>query len=120
MCHRKLEQVVEVMGKQRKQYVKLIIDRHVIIVIKFVHHNNYVMHDTQVAYSKLRFFEEEQIYWAPASTTSALYSQLASKKYREIPRNQIKSVMYSVTIIFITRVSYINNIIVIIEIMYKL
>ena len=41
-------------------------------------------------YNKLRFFEEEKIYWAPASTKSDLYMQLASKKYREIPRNQIK------------------------------
>jgi hypothetical protein len=40
-------------------------------------------------YNKLKFFVEDQIYWAPASTTSDLYSQLASKKYREIPRNQI-------------------------------
>ena len=37
---------------------------------------------------------EEQIYWAPASTTSDLYSQLASKKYREIPRDQIKYVIH--------------------------
>ena len=40
-------------------------------------------------YNKLKFFIEDQIYWAPASTTSDLYSQLASKKYREIPRSQI-------------------------------
>ena len=46
------------------------------------------MHPWQ-AYNKLDFFVEDQIYWAPASTTSDLYSQLASKKYREIPRNQI-------------------------------
>ena len=48
----------------------------------------------QVTYNKLKFFVEDQIYWAPATTTSDLYSQLASKKYREIPRNQI---MYEYT-----------------------
>ena len=44
------------------------------------------------AYNKLSFFLEEQIYWAPASMTSDFYSQLASesKKYREIPREQIE------------------------------
>ena len=41
-------------------------------------------------YSRLKFFVEDQIYWAPASTTSDLYSQLALKKYREIPMKQIK------------------------------
>ena len=41
-------------------------------------------------YNKLEFFVEDDIYWAPASTTSHLYSQLASKKYREIPRDQLR------------------------------
>ncbi len=41
-------------------------------------------------YNRLRFFVEDQIYWAPASNTSDLYAQLASKKYREIHRNQIR------------------------------
>lgn len=40
-------------------------------------------------YNRLHFFVEDQIYWAPATTTSDLYAQLASKKYREIHRNQI-------------------------------
>ena len=40
-------------------------------------------------YHKLKFFVEDQTYWAPASTTSGLYAQLADKKYREIPRDQI-------------------------------
>ena len=33
---------------------------------------------------------EDQVYWAPASTTSGLYAQLASKKYREIHRNHLR------------------------------
>ena len=41
-------------------------------------------------YNQLKFFTEDTTYWAPASTTSGLYSQLAAKKYREIPRNQIR------------------------------
>ena len=41
-------------------------------------------------YNKLEFFVEDDIYWAPASTTAHLYSQLASKKYREIPRDQLR------------------------------
>ena len=41
-------------------------------------------------YDKPKFFINEKIYWQPADTTSDLYSQLASKKYREIPRDQIK------------------------------
>ena len=41
-------------------------------------------------YNKLEFFVEDAIYWAPASTTAHLYSQLASKKYREIPRDQLR------------------------------
>ena len=41
-------------------------------------------------YNKLKFFVEDDTYWAPASTTAHLYSQLASKKYREIPRNQLR------------------------------
>ena len=41
-------------------------------------------------YNKLEFFVEDDIYWAPASTTAHLYSQLASKKYREIPINQLR------------------------------
>ena len=45
---------------------------------------------TSQVYSKTQFFVEDDIYWAPASTTSDLYSQLASKKYREISRDQIK------------------------------
>jgi hypothetical protein len=41
-------------------------------------------------YNKLEFFVEDEIYWAPASTAEHLYSQLASKKYREIPINQLR------------------------------
>ena len=40
-------------------------------------------------YNKLKFFVEDQTYWAPASSASGLYAQLAAKKYREIPRQQI-------------------------------
>ena len=44
----------------------------------------------QAAYSQLNFFDEKQTYWTPASTIADLYSQLASKKYREISREQIQ------------------------------
>ena len=48
-------------------------------------------HSTQVQdYNRLQFFMEDQVYWAPASTTSGLYAQLASKKYREIHRSQLR------------------------------
>ena len=53
-------------------------------IIVQIHHYNKVVHE---------FYQEEQVYWAPASTTSALYSQLASRKYREIPKEQLKSVI---------------------------
>ncbi len=36
------------------------------------------------------FFEEARTYWAPSSVAEELYEQLATKKYREIPRNQIQ------------------------------
>ena len=49
----------------------------------------------QNTYNRLNFYVEEQVYWAPASMTSDLYAQLALKKYREISRNQIKSVSKS-------------------------
>ena len=42
----------------------------------------------------MEFFVEDSVYWTPASTTSDLYSQLASKKYREIPRCQMKYETY--------------------------
>ena len=41
-------------------------------------------------YSHLKFFEEDKVYWVPASNASDLYSQLANKKYREITRSQIR------------------------------
>ncbi len=41
-------------------------------------------------YNRLQFFVQDQVYWAPATTASGLYTQLASKKYREINRNQIR------------------------------
>ena len=44
----------------------------------------------QADYSQLNFFEDEQVYWAPASTIADLYTQLSSKKYREISREQIQ------------------------------
>ncbi len=52
---------------------------------------------TTQKYNKLEFFVEDDIYWAPASTTAHLYSQLASKKYREIPRNQLRSIKLDYT-----------------------
>ena len=36
------------------------------------------------------FFEEETTYWKPASDARNLYKQLSSKKYRELPRRQIR------------------------------
>lgn len=41
-------------------------------------------------YNKLHFFEHSGLYWQPASTKAGLYSQLAAKKYREIPRADVK------------------------------
>ena len=38
----------------------------------------------------MKFLVEDHIYWAPASTTSDLYSQLATKKYWERPREQLR------------------------------
>ncbi len=38
----------------------------------------------------MQFFMDDPIYWAPASTTAELYAQLAKKKYRELPRDQIQ------------------------------
>ena len=36
------------------------------------------------------FFEQEEVYWKPASKQRALYQQMAKKKYREILRPQIQ------------------------------
>ena len=36
------------------------------------------------------FFEETDTYWAPSSIVNELYEQLATRKYREIPRDQIQ------------------------------
>ena len=44
-------------------------------------------------YDKLKFFKENDLYWAPASTTSGLYTQLYENKYREMPRTQLRSVL---------------------------
>ena len=40
--------------------------------------------------SQSYFFLEDEVYWQPASSKTALYDQLAKKKYREILRKQIK------------------------------
>jgi hypothetical protein len=40
-------------------------------------------------YNKLNFFTDNKTFWTPADTTSDLYQQLASNKYREIPRKDI-------------------------------
>ena len=51
----------------------------------------HLFHHAQAqGYDKLKFFQEMDIYWAPATTTSGLYTQLAEYKYREIPRHQIR------------------------------
>ncbi len=36
------------------------------------------------------FFEEIDKYWKPATNAATLYQQLASRKYREIIRKQVK------------------------------
>jgi len=36
------------------------------------------------------FFERNETYWKPASSKTALYDQLARKKYREMLRHQIQ------------------------------
>ena len=41
-------------------------------------------------YDRLRYFEERETYWAPATTESGLYTQLYENKYRELPRSEIK------------------------------
>lgn len=40
-------------------------------------------------YDKLNFFVQTQTFWKPAATTTGLYEQLASNKYREINRKEI-------------------------------
>ena len=40
--------------------------------------------------SKTRFFVEDPIYWEPGTETNDIYQQLSDKRYREIPRKQIK------------------------------
>ncbi len=42
--------------------------------------------------SEENYFPESEIYWAPASTKSDLYSQLAQNKFREIPRPLVRFV----------------------------
>ena len=42
-------------------------------------------------------FEENDTYWVPASNANELYSQLSSKKYREIIRQQIQYVQSNYT-----------------------
>ena len=37
-----------------------------------------------------KFFEECETYWAPSSQANELYEQLATRKYREILREQIQ------------------------------
>ena len=39
----------------------------------------------------LSFFEECETYWRPASNREDLYQQLSQRKYREIPKHQIRS-----------------------------
>ena len=51
--------------------------------------NTSCLHVQDHKYKKLKFFEQDQVFWTPASTTSGLYAQLAVKRYREINRRQI-------------------------------
>uniref|UniRef100_A0A1X7T631 Protein kinase domain-containing protein n=1 Tax=Amphimedon queenslandica TaxID=400682 RepID=A0A1X7T631_AMPQE len=50
--------------------------------------------DTQNVYSMVEgntiFFVEDPIYWEPGTDTNDIYQQLSDKRYREIPRKQIK------------------------------
>ncbi|XP_019849351.1 PREDICTED: ephrin type-B receptor 3-like isoform X2 [Amphimedon queenslandica] len=41
-----------------------------------------------------KFFQESSEYWKPQKTTTAIYRQLASKRYREIPRHAIQITKY--------------------------
>ena len=36
------------------------------------------------------FFKEAEVFWQPDSDIKNIYEQLASKRYREIPRHQIR------------------------------
>jgi hypothetical protein len=47
-------------------------------------------HSMKHQYNKLCFFPEDNVYWAPAATASGLYAQLSAKRYREIPREQLR------------------------------
>lgn len=47
----------------------------------------------------VKFFEEENEYWAPSIEPAKLYSQLSSHKYREIPRSQIRYMLGSTLIV---------------------
>ncbi|CAI8056312.1 Ephrin type-A receptor 4a (Fragment) [Geodia barretti] len=47
-------------------------------------------HSMKHQYNKLCFFPEDKVYWAPATTASGLYAQLSAKRYREIPREQLR------------------------------
>ena len=55
-------------------------------------------------YAKLErqgFFVESEIYWNPGSDCSSIYEQLAEKRYREIPRQQIKYVKDKPTLYYL-------------------
>jgi ephrin-B len=41
-----------------------------------------------------KFFEESPEYWKPKTSTNAIYSQFASKRFREIPRPNLEVVEY--------------------------
>ena len=49
---------------------------------------------------KNSFFEESEQYWAPANEASELYQQMSTKKYREIPRNQIRLEMIDMKCVY--------------------
>ena len=41
------------------------------------------------------FFQDDKTYWSPASNTRGLYKQLSSKKYREIVKQDIRYVTWT-------------------------
>ncbi len=63
------------------------------LVLAFCIHTHTRPH-TQSQYSYAgpapKFFEECETYWAPSSQANELYEQLATRKYREILREQIQ------------------------------
>ncbi len=62
-------------------------------MLLFILLNNYTHYNLKyhnLRSGKASFFTEEPIYWDPENNTKGIYEQLAQKKYREIPRHEIR------------------------------